>query len=174
MPLDPAFVADCFYAPEALLLDEILEVNQETGKVVARMPVHADLPITRDQRVHPVKHPRHLSGGLMVHMTGMMGYAHAYFVLGLRHAEGWIGYGAKIHEARFANLAVPGTPLILTANVIRQRKMNNSIMVRYRFDFTQGEKLIYEGEQTAMWMKIDETHPIPVDDSKPTPVTAGA
>jgi len=30
----------------------------------------------------------------MVHVTGMLGFAHAYFVLGLRHADGWIGPSA--------------------------------------------------------------------------------
>ncbi len=170
MPLDPAFVDDCPYSPEALLLEEILEIDRVTGKVVAQMPVHADLPITRHQKVHPIKHPRHLSGGLMVHMTGMMGFVHAYYVLDLRHAEGWIGYGAKIHEARFAALATPGTPLTLTATPIRTRRMKDSIMARYRFEFRQGETLVYEGEQTAMWLKIDETHPLPAS----APVTADA
>ena len=154
MPLDPAFVEDCPYAPEALLLEEILEIDRVSGKVVAQMPVHADLPITRHQKVHPVKHPRHMSGGLMVHMTGMMGFVHAYYVLDLRHADGWIGYGAKIHEARFTALATPGTPLKLTAVPIRTRRMKDSIMARYRFEFHQGETLVYEGEQTAMWMKL--------------------
>lgn len=165
MPLDPAFVEDCPYAPEALLLEEILEVDQATGKIVATMPVHAELPITKHQKVHPVKHPRHMSGGLMVHMTGMMGFAHAYFVLGLRHADGWIGYGAKIHEARFAALAKPGTPLTLTSTVVRQRKMNDQIMARYRFEFRQGDTLVYEGEQTAMWLKMKD---------EPAEVTSGA
>ena len=41
------------------------------------------------------------------HMTGMIGFVHAYYVLGLRHADGWIGYGAKIHSARFRALAPP-------------------------------------------------------------------
>ncbi len=65
MPLDQAFVDDCPYAPEALLLEEILEIDRLTGRVVAQMPVHADLPITHHQKVHPVRHPRHMSGGLM-------------------------------------------------------------------------------------------------------------
>ena len=85
MPLDAAFVEDCPYSPEALLLEEILEIDLVKGRVVARMPVHAELPITIHQKVHSVRHPRHMSGGLMVHMTGMMGFVHAYYVLGLRH-----------------------------------------------------------------------------------------
>lgn len=87
MPLDPAFVADCPYGPDGLLLDDVVSVDVERGHVAARMPTHDDLPLTREQRAHPVFHPRHVSGGLMVHMTGMMGFVHAYYVLGLRHAE---------------------------------------------------------------------------------------
>src|SRR5579863_3606553 len=113
MPLDPAFVAACPYAPGGLLLDEVLEIDRGAGRVVARMPTHDDLPLTREQRAHPTRHPRHVSGGLMVHMTGMMGFVHAYYVLDLRHAEGWIGYGGRIHSARFRALARPGEPLVL-------------------------------------------------------------
>ena len=159
MPLDQAFVDDCPYAPEALLLEEILEIDRVTGRVVAQMAVHAELPLTRHQKVHPVRHPRHMSGGLMVHMTGMMGFVHAFYVLELRHADGWIGYGAKIHEARFTALATPGTPLTLQADVVRSRRIKDSIMVRYKFEFRQGETVVYEGEQTAMWMKVVEGQP---------------
>ena len=161
MSLDPAFVDDCPYSPEALLIDEILSVDVPASKVVARMPIHDELPLTRHQRVHPVKHPRHLSGGLMVHMTGMLGFVHAYYVLGLRHAEGWIGYGAKIHAARFASLAVPPEPLILSAWTTRSRRGETNIVTRYAFEFRQGEKLVYEGDQTAMWLKIDPSRPLP-------------
>lgn len=160
-PLDPEFVADCPYGPEALLFDRILEIDVPGSKVVATMPVHDDLPLTRHQRVHPVRHPRHVNGGLMVHMTGMLGLLHAYYVFGLRHAEGWIGYGAKVHQARFLALAKPGAPLVLSAVTTKVRKGSTGIMARYTFEFRQGDVLVYEGDQTAMWMKIDETHPLP-------------
>ena len=51
------------------------------------------------------RHPRHVSGAVMVHVTAMLGLAHAYYVLDLRHAEGWIGYGTHIDEARYGRLA---------------------------------------------------------------------
>jgi hypothetical protein len=50
MPLDPDFVADCCYAPTGLLLDEILEIDRDKSLVRARMPTHAKLPLTREQR----------------------------------------------------------------------------------------------------------------------------
>lgn len=154
--LEPAFVEDCPYGPEGILIDKILEVDVEGSRLVARMPSHEDLPITRTQKVHPLRHPRHVSGGLMVHATGIVGFAHAYYVLGLRHAEGWIGYGARIHHARFHALAVPGEPIVIECTASRIRRGERRVLGRYAFRFTQGDKLVYEGDQTAMFMRIVE------------------
>lgn len=156
MAMDPDFVADCPYGPGGLLIDDILEIDREKGRVVARMPTHEDLPLTREQRAHPVRHPRHVSGGLMVHMTGMVGFVHAYYVLGLRHADGWVGYGGRIHLAKFLALASMGEPLILEGEAKQVRKMQKSVFCRYSFVFTQGKTRIYEGDQSAMWMRPDE------------------
>jgi hypothetical protein len=154
MPLDPDFVADCPYGPAGLLLDELLTVDREAGLVVARMPTHDELPLTREQRAHPVKHPRHVSGGLMVHMTGMMGFVHAYYVLDLRHADGWIGYGGRIHGARFKALARPGEPMELSCKATQLRRGEKQILARYDFVFTQGGTVVYEGDQTALWQRV--------------------
>lgn len=155
MPLDAAFVADCPYAPEGLLLDEILHVDAEVGLVRARMPTHDELPLTRAQRAHPVRHPRHVSGGLMVHMTGMIAFVHMYYVLGLRHADGWVGYGARIHHARFHALASPGEPMVLECKANTVRRGATKVLARYDFRFEQAGTLIYEGDQTAIWMKVE-------------------
>ncbi len=48
MALDPAFVADCPYGPGGLLLDDILPIDRDAGRVVARMPAHAEPPLTRE------------------------------------------------------------------------------------------------------------------------------
>jgi hypothetical protein len=161
MPLDPEFLADCPYGPDGLLLDEILHVDAELGIVRARMPTFDELPLTRTQRAHPVRHPRHVSGGLMVHMTGMMGFVHGYYVLGLRHAEGWIGYGAKIHSARFKALAPPGAPMVLECRASQVRRGDTSVFARYAFTFTQViggvETVVYEGDQSAFWTNVVAT-----------------
>ena len=154
--IDPAFVADCPYGPGGLLIDDVITVDREKSFVSARMPTHDDLPLTREQRVHPLFHPRHVSGGLMVHMTGMVGFVHAYYVLDLRHADGWIGYGGRIHSARFKALAKPGEPLILECTATKMRRTPKSILARYDLRFLQGDTLIYEGDQTAMWLKIED------------------
>ena len=155
MALEPAFVADCPYGPAGLLMDDVLRIDREASLVVARMPTHDELPLTREQRAHPVRHPRHVSGGLMVHMTGMVGFAHANYVLGLRHAEGWIGYGGAIHSARFKALAKPGDPLVLECTATKVRRGNKQILGRYTLRFTQNDTLVYEGDQTAMWILVE-------------------
>jgi len=155
MPLDPEFVADCPYGPEGLLIDEVVSIDHESHRVVARMPTHADLPLTREQRAHPVFHPRHVSGGLMVHMTGMVAFVHSYYVLGLRHSEGWIGYGGRIHSARFKALARPGPPLLLECKAKQMRRTPKQVLARYDLRFTQEDVLVYEGDQTALWMKVE-------------------
>lgn len=157
-PLEPDFVADCPYGPGGLLLDRLLVIDRERSLVRVRMPTHDDLPLTREQRAHPIKHPRHVSGGLMVHMTGMVGFVHAYYVLGLRHAEGWIGYGGRIHSAKFRALALPGEPLELECEATMVRRGARRVVARYQLRFDQAGTRIYEGDQTAMWLRIDETN----------------
>jgi len=152
--LDPGFVADCPYRPEALLFDEILELDPSAGRVVARMPTHERLPFTEWQRAHPERHPRHVSGAVMIHVTAMLGLAHAYFVLGLRHAEGWIGYGTHIAEARYGRLATIGPPLRLEARATRVRRVRGALYVRYAFRFEQEGAVVYESEQGAVFHQI--------------------
>lgn len=154
--LDPAFVADAPYGPGGLLIDAIMELDVEASRVVARMPTSEALPLTREQRAHPVRHPRHVSGGLMVHMTGMVAFAHFFYVFGLRHADGWIGYGGRIHSARFRALAPPGEPLLLECRCTEQRRSDDKLLARYQFRFSQGETLVYTGDQTAMWLRVSE------------------
>jgi hypothetical protein len=161
VPLDPEFVADCPYGPGGLFLDEILRIDAAESLLVARMPTSGELPLTREQRNHPVFHPPHVAGGLMIHATGMAGFAHAYYVLGLRHAEGWIGYGTRIRSARFVALATPGEPLVIECRATQVRRGSKNILARYAFRFHQKDTLVYEGDQTAMWMNMNERHDVP-------------
>ena len=157
--LDPAFVADCPYQPEAILFDEILSIDRDAGAVVARMPTHEELGLTRDPRAHPERHPRHVSGALMIHATGMMGFAHAYFLLGLRHADGWIGYGTHIHDGRFRRMGKIGEPLTLACTATATRRVRGSIFARYAFRFTQAGEVIYEGDHSALWTQVRSDTP---------------
>lgn len=153
--LDPAFVDDCPYEPEAILFDDIVELDAEAGRLVATMPTHDSLPLTALQRAHPVRHPRHVSGAVLVHVTGMLGFAHAYYVLGLRHAEGWIGYGTHIHFARYGRLARIGPRLRLECRGLGKKSLRGSVYVRYAFRFEQDGAVVYESEQGAVWRRVE-------------------
>ncbi len=157
MPLDPAFIADCPYLPTAVLIDEIVTVDRSTSTVVARLPTDENLPLTRDQRVHPERHPRHVSGGLMVHLTGILGFVHAYYVLDLRHHDGWIGYGTHIHAARFRRMGKVGPPMMLACEALSVRRIRSAIVPRYRFRFTQHDETVYEAEHSAIFTQVGAT-----------------
>ena len=156
MPLDPGFVADCPYGPGALFIDDILSIDRDTSTIVARMSAHEDLPIVRDQRVHPTRHPRHVAAALIVHVTGMVGFAHAYYLLDIRHADGWIGYGTHIHEGRFRKMGRIGEPMELACTATSIRKIRGAYVNRYKFRFTQGTDVIYESEQSAIFTRVAE------------------
>lgn len=153
-PLPAEFLEDALYGPDGLLIDEILAVDEGENLVRVRMPVHESLPITATQKVHPERHPRHVSGGLMVHMTGVVAFVHFYFIMGLRHRDGWTGYGVRMHEARFHALADMSAPLVLECRSIDRPRVRSKFLQRYQFKFSQGDKLVYEGDQTAIWMKV--------------------
>lgn len=153
MALPDEFVADCPYGPSGLLIDDIVSIDRETSTIVASMPTRSDAPLTRDQRVS-ARHPHHVSGALMIHATGMVGFAHGYFVLDLRHADGWIGYGTHIHSARFRRMGKIGSPMILSCKATQVRKIKSTIVARYDLRFEQDGDLVYQGDQTAMWTQL--------------------
>ena len=82
-------------------------------------------------------------------------HEHAYYVLDLRHADGWVGYGGRIHGARFKALARPGEAMELECRATQLRRTPASVLARYDFRFVQAGTLVYEGDQTALWSKVD-------------------
>jgi hypothetical protein len=150
---DQAFYDELLYEPEVLLLDELLEVDAERSLVRATLKVAPDLPLTAQQRVS-ANHPRHLAGALILHATGSLGFVHAYYVLGLRTSEGWSGYGTHIHRAVFRGLIEPGDRVEAECRATRLRLGAERHVIRYAFDFRRDGKRVYEGDQTAMWMRI--------------------
>jgi hypothetical protein len=112
------------------------------------------MPFVGAQRAHPVLHPRHVAGAVMVHATGMLGFVHAYYLLGLRHREGWIGYGTHIHRVVFRKLVPPGTPIDATCIATKSRLGKQRHMIRYAFEFRHEGDVCYEGDQTAVWMRV--------------------
>lgn len=149
---DPEFIADLPYGPEVLFFDELTELDVENKRLVCRMPTDRPMPFVDAQRAHPTRHPSHVAGAVMVHATGMMGFVHAYYVLGLRHRDGWIGYGTHIHRVVFRKLVQPGTPITATLQVTRQRIGAVRHFIRYAFEFRHEGQVCYEGDQSAVWL----------------------
>jgi len=156
---DADLIADLPYGPEVLFFDELTEIDAAKSLIRCRMPTDVPMPIVSAQRAHPVRHPRHVAGAIMVHATGMLGFLHAYYLLGLRHHEGWIGYGTHIHKVVFRKLVQPGTPIDATCIATRQRLGKKRHMIRYSFELRHEGAVCYEGDQTAVWMRVEETDP---------------
>ena len=105
------------------------------------------------------RHPRHVSGAVMVHVTAMLGFAHAYFLLGLRHAEGGSATARTSNSARYGRLATIGPSLLLECRTTQIRRIRGSIYVRYAFRFEQEGKVVYESEQGAVWHRVETAAP---------------
>lgn len=151
---DSEFLADLPYDPSVLMFDRILELDADKSSVTCRMPTDVAIPFTTHQRAHPERHPRHVAGAALVHATGMLGFVHAYYLLGVRHHQGWIGYGTHIHKAVFRKLVPPGTPIEARCVATKLRLGKARHVVRYEFEFLHDGDVCYEGDQSAIWMKV--------------------
>ena len=166
---DEAFLADLPYSPDVLFFDRLLQLDAEKNLVQCRMPTDVPLPLMSAQRTHPVRHPRHVAGAVMVHATGMLGFVHAYYLLGLRHHEGWVGYGTHIHRVVFRKLVTPGEPILATCTATRKRLGKVRHFIRYEFEFTHEGQVCYEGEQSAIWLNTNEPGALSSLDAKGSP-----
>lgn len=152
---DQEFLDDLPYEPRVLLLDRIESFDEQARVMVCRMPTDQPMPFTDAQRVHPIKHPHHVSGAAMVHVTGMLGFVHVYYMHGLRHADGWTGYGTHVHKAVFRKLVPPGTPMLCQCKEVRARFMGERVFVTYEFEYRHEGDIAYESKQSAMWVKAN-------------------
>jgi hypothetical protein len=153
-PFAQAFLDDCPYDPEVLFVDRLLELDREKSLVRCSWPTDEGMLLTRSQRAHETRHPRHVAGALMVHVTGMLGFVHAYHVLGLRHADGWVGYGTHLHHAVFRKLVPPGERIDCECRALRTRLGKERHFVRYAFLLHHQGDLCYESEQSAVWLNV--------------------
>ena len=156
---DEAFLADCPYDPDVLFFEEMLAADLEKSQIQCRMPTDRPMPFTSSQRAHPTRHPRHVAGAVMVHATGSLGFIHAYYLLGLRHSEGWVGYGTHIHRVVFRKLVQPGAPIEATCTATKIRAGKTRQFIRYSFEFRHEGAVCYEGDQTAIWTKVGDNEP---------------
>lgn len=147
------FLDTFLYSEEAFLIDEIREMDPERRVIEARMNTEKErLPFAAAQRTSAL-HPGHVAGAEMLQLTGSLGCLHAWFFHGCRWDRGWAGFGNRIHRADFKSLAHMGPPLDLRSSETRARAGERRVVVRYAFEFRQEERIVYVGDQSAMFVK---------------------
>lgn len=146
------FLDSFFYAQPAILFDRIVAIEVDEQRLVAQRSPTAPLPIAQWQRGDPARHPRHVSAAELLMMTGTLGCLAAWCFHGCRWDEGWIGFGNRIHRADFRELAAQDRPLDLECRTTRSRQGARRVMCRFAFTFTQGEKVVYTGDQSAIFV----------------------
>ena len=147
------FVSTYPYSSEAYLIDEVLRLDAAEREIEARMDTTRALPVARYQVGDPGIHPRHVSGPDLIILTGNLGCLHAYFMHNCRWEEGWVGFGNRIHRADFRSLVTIGPPLRLHSKETKTRKGPKRVVMRYEFRFWQEEKLVYFGDQSAIFVR---------------------
>jgi hypothetical protein len=153
---DPAalrrFIETFLYREAGFLLDEVLDLDPEERAICARVETAKPLPWTQLQRSGP-HHPAHVAGADLLGLTGSLGCLHAWFFHGCRWDEGWTGFGSRVHRADFKALARLGPPLELRSRETRTRAGPRRVVIRYEFRFAQEGRLVYRGEQSAIFLK---------------------
>jgi hypothetical protein len=151
-PLPQELLDDMLYEPEPYMVRELLEIDPERSLVRLSFGSDASQPVTSSQRVDAT-HPAHVAGALLVHLTGAAGFVHAYYLLGLRHRDGWIGFGTHIHRAVFRKLITPGDDFEMSCQATRIRPGRDRYMVRYDVEVRSDGARCYQGDQSAAWMR---------------------
>jgi len=146
------FLDTFLYREKAFLIDEVLRMDPEQRYIEASLDTTRELPFAAEQRVND-RHPAHVSGAEILMATGNLGCLHAWFFHGCRWDEGWSGFGNRVHRADFKRLALLGPPIRLESRELRTRVGPRRVVLRYEFHFWQDEKLVYHGDQSAMFFK---------------------
>ncbi|MDH3284144.1 MAG: hypothetical protein OEQ13_05350 [Acidobacteriota bacterium] len=146
------FLDSFMYEDDAFLVDEVTRLDPARREIEGRLDTTRTLPITRRQRSDD-SHPAHVAAPELIMVTGCLGCLSAWFFHGCRWDEGWVGFGNRIHRADFKTLARIGPPLDLRSRETRSRVGASRIVVRYEFEFEQEGRMVYLGDQSAMFFK---------------------
>ncbi|MCG8592038.1 MAG: hypothetical protein MJE66_22300 [Proteobacteria bacterium] len=140
------------YREAGILLDTVTRLDRAAKVIEGRLDTNRNLPLAGEQRTSDV-HPGHVAGAELLQVTGILGCLHAWFFYGCRWDEGWAGFGNRIHRADFKTLAHLGPPLSLRSEETRARVGPRRLVLRFTFQFEQEGRVVYTGDQTAMFMK---------------------
>lgn len=146
------FLETFMYREEAFLVDEVIRMDPDRRSIGARLDTRRELPFADRQRTSAI-HPAHVSGPELIMVTASLGCLHAWFFHGCRWADGWVGFGSRIHSAEFRKLGRRGPPLELESREVRSRSTPRRVIIRYAFRFHQEGALVYASEQSAMFVR---------------------
>ena len=149
------FLDTYLYREGGFLIDEITDLRREERRIQASMDTRKPLHYSALQRT-TAHHPAHVSAAEILTLTGNLGCLHAWFFHGCRWDEGWTGFGNRIHRADFKELARIGPPLELESRELRTRAGERRVVIRYEFRFAQEGRLVYLGDQTAMFLRAPD------------------
>jgi hypothetical protein len=147
------FLEHYFYSPDAFLIGTVLTASSTSGEITAVCHENTHWLVAPFQRGLESKHPRHISGSDLLMLTASLGSLHAYFFHSCKWQDGWVGFGNRMENVEFHNLASIGAPLELYSKEVRVRRGCKRTLLNFEFKFTQNEKLIYTSNQTAMFIK---------------------
>ena len=146
------FLDTFMYEGAGFLVDEVVRLDHEQHEIEARLRTTRPLPFADLQRTHG-EHPPHVAAGELIMATGSLGCMHAWFFHGCRWDEGWVGFGNRIHRGDFRSLVIRGPDLRMHSRETRSRAGPRRVVIRYEFRFSQEDRLVYFGDQSAMFVK---------------------
>lgn len=147
------FLEHYFYSPDAFLISEVLSADSSLGEIRARSAKDSRWLVAPYQRGDEVRHPRHISGGDLVMLTASLGSLHAYFFHQCRWEEGWVGFGNRMENVIFHQLARTDLELDLFSKETAVRRGSKRTLMSFEFQFSQQGKLVYSSHQTALFVK---------------------
>src|SRR5690348_12946006 len=116
------FFKDFFYSREAFLISEVLTADEGAKEITAQAKENTQWLVAPYQRGPESRHPRHISGPDMVMLTATLGSLHAYFFHSCKWQDGWVGFGSRMENVEFHNLAQIDLPLTLHSKELRARR----------------------------------------------------
>ena len=142
--LDPAAQSPLFF--DALIAEDATSCTFE-------MTPTLDLPGVREQRVS-ARWPHHLPGEQVISLTGQTGGV-LLRRRGLIEAN-WRGHGVRISEARFSAPVLIGERFYIRAELLRSRRLRDSLHCRFAFrmwklDASGAEVETFRSQQDAIF-----------------------
>ena len=154
MPIPPDFADQCLYDSDAWFVHDVLELDREARRVVALVDTTRLGPLVEAQQAAP-GHPKHVPGAICIQVTATLASLLSAYVLDMPRAEGWVGFGTHIQEARFPSLGEIGPPVLAACTATSVRSFRGTTFVRYEFHYTQEGRDLYVATHKGAWFQAE-------------------